>query len=186
MNDFIRRCQLLPSNMIQTSQLLLANRQGGILDQMTVSPQQPSQCRSLSSIVVHTAAVILCRQRVDILQPFVNMFNNPAVLAVSGFFRVYLPALLVLSFSVGKNMFRLILIITCRMLTFLPCKKTCYKKWEEQEELTMVTLTSCHILYFQLPVNNRMYCLWFLNLQSPHILITYISTLQNVQMGTPT
>lgn len=72
--------------MMQTARLLLANQQGGTLAQMTVTSQQPTQCRSLSSVVVHTAAVMLCRQGVEILLPFVNMFNNPAALVVSNGF----------------------------------------------------------------------------------------------------
>ena len=63
---------------------LVANEQGGTLAQMSVDPRQPLQHRTLGAIVVHTAAVFLCRQKVDILQPFVNMLTNPAVLVVSG------------------------------------------------------------------------------------------------------
>ena len=33
--------------------------------------------------MVHTAAVFLCQQKIDVLQPFVNMLNNPAMLVVS-------------------------------------------------------------------------------------------------------
>ena len=56
---------------------------GGTLAQMSVDPRQPLQHRTLGAIVVHTATVFLCRQKVDILQPFVNMLNKPAVLVVS-------------------------------------------------------------------------------------------------------
>jgi len=62
---------------------LVANEQGGPLAQLRVTPQQSLQHRILGAIVVHTAAVFLCRQRVEILQPFVNMLNNPANLIVS-------------------------------------------------------------------------------------------------------
>jgi len=62
---------------------LVANEQGGPLAQLGISPQQPLQHRTLGAIVVHTAAVFFCRQRVYILQPFVNMLNNPAALVVS-------------------------------------------------------------------------------------------------------
>ena len=62
---------------------LIANEQGGTLAQLAVDPRQPLQHRTLGAIVVHTAAVFLCRQKVTILQPFVNMLNNPAVLVVS-------------------------------------------------------------------------------------------------------
>ena len=62
---------------------LVANEQGGPLAQLGVAPQQPLQHRTLGAIVVHTAAVFFCRQRLAILQPFVNMLNNPAVLVVS-------------------------------------------------------------------------------------------------------
>ena len=66
------------------ARLLVANEQGGTLAQLGVDPRQPLQHGTLGAIVVHTAAVFLCRQKVDILQPFVNMLNNPAVLVVSG------------------------------------------------------------------------------------------------------
>ena len=66
------------------AKLLVANEQGGTLAQLIVDPMQPLQHRTLGAIVVHTAAVFFCRQRVDILQPFVNMLNNPAALVVSG------------------------------------------------------------------------------------------------------
>ena len=62
---------------------LVTNEQGGPLAQLGIAPRQPLQHRTLGAIVVHTAAVFLCRQRVDILQPFVNMLNNPAALVVS-------------------------------------------------------------------------------------------------------
>jgi len=62
---------------------LVANEQGGSLAQLGVAPQQSLQNRILGAIVVHTAAVFFCRQRVEILQPFVNMLNNPAALVVS-------------------------------------------------------------------------------------------------------
>jgi len=62
---------------------LVANEQGGPLAQLGVAPQQPLLNRILGAIVVHTAAVFFCRQRVKILQPFVNMLNNPAALIVS-------------------------------------------------------------------------------------------------------
>ena len=62
---------------------LIANEQGGTLAQLGVDSRQPLLNRTLGAIVVHTAAVFLCRQKVTILQPFVNMLNNPAVLVVS-------------------------------------------------------------------------------------------------------
>ena len=64
--------------------MLVANEQGGTLAQLGVYPRQPLQHRTLGAIVVHTAAVFLCQQKVDILQPFVNMLNNPATVVVSG------------------------------------------------------------------------------------------------------
>jgi len=62
---------------------LVANEQGGPLAQLRIAPRQPLQHRALGAIVVHTAAIFLCRQRVGILQPFVNMLKNPAALVVS-------------------------------------------------------------------------------------------------------
>ena len=74
---------MLSPDMRIASRLLLANQQGGTLVQMTASPQQPLMLRTLGPIVTHTASIMLCQQKMDILLPFVNIFNNPAVLAVS-------------------------------------------------------------------------------------------------------
>ena len=62
---------------------LVANEQGGTLAQMRVYPRQPLQHRTLGAIVIHTAAVFLCRQKANILQPFVKLLTNPAMLVVS-------------------------------------------------------------------------------------------------------
>ena len=75
------------------ARLLVANQQGGPLAQLAVEPMQPLQHRTLGAIIVHTAAVFLCRQRVAILQPFVNMLKNPATLVV-GTFNVKITSLL--------------------------------------------------------------------------------------------
>ena len=75
------------------ARLLVANEQGGPLAQLVVEPTQPLQHRTLGAIIVHTAAVFLCRQRVAILQPFVNMLKNPATLVV-GTFNVKITSLL--------------------------------------------------------------------------------------------
>ena len=67
------------------ARLLVANEQGGPLAQLVVGPMQPLKHRTLGAIVVHTAAVFLCQQRIDILQPFVNMLKKPATLVVTAF-----------------------------------------------------------------------------------------------------
>ena len=64
------------------ARLLVANEQGGPLAQLVVDPMQPPKYRTLGAIIVHTAAVFLCQQRVAILQPFVNMLKNPVTLVV--------------------------------------------------------------------------------------------------------
>ena len=63
--------------------LLVANEQGGALAQLGVCPRQPLKHRTLGAVVVHTVAVFFCQQKVDILQPFVNILKNPAALVVS-------------------------------------------------------------------------------------------------------
>ena len=83
---FLSRSYSHPISVLQLQWMarsLVANEQGGPLAQLTISPRQPLQHRTLGAIVVHTAAVLFCRQRVEILQPFVNMLNNPAALVVS-------------------------------------------------------------------------------------------------------
>lgn len=75
------------------ARLLVANEQGGPLAQLVVDPMQPPKYRTLGAIIVHTAAVFLCQQRVAILQPFVNMLKNPATLVV-GAYNVKITSLL--------------------------------------------------------------------------------------------
>ncbi len=83
LNEFIMNHQLLSNELRFTARALLANQQGGrILEQMSVSPRQPLQYRTILGVVVHAAAVFFGRQKVDILLPFVNMLNNPALLNV--------------------------------------------------------------------------------------------------------
>ena len=75
--------RLFSDELRLTARALLANQQGGrVLEQMTVSPQQPLQCRIILGVVVHAAAVFFGRQKADVLLPFVNMLNNPALLIV--------------------------------------------------------------------------------------------------------
>ena len=91
LNEFIKSYQLFSDELRLTARALLANQQGGsVLEQMFVSPQQPLQYRTILGVVVHAAAVFFGRQKVDILLPFVNMLNNPALLKVcSKLFYVY-------------------------------------------------------------------------------------------------
>ena len=74
--------------MKKLGRLLLHNKQAGPLAQMTVSPTQSHENQILTSIVVHTAAIVLSNQNRNILLPFVNMMCNPATLAVSSFYKI--------------------------------------------------------------------------------------------------
>ena len=72
-----------------TARALLANQQGGrVLEQMSVSPQQPLQCRTILGVVVHATTVFFNKQAVGVLLPFVNILNNPAALNVSWYKQV--------------------------------------------------------------------------------------------------
>ena len=83
MDGFIMKYSLLSNELRLMARALLANQQGGrVLEQMFVCPQQPLHCRTLMGVVVHAAAVFFSRKNVDILSPFVNMLNNPAILNV--------------------------------------------------------------------------------------------------------
>ena len=83
LDEFIVNHRLLSNELRFTARALLANQQGGrVLEQMTVSPQQPLQCRTILGVVVHAAAVFLGRQKLDVLLPFINILNNPAALNV--------------------------------------------------------------------------------------------------------
>lgn len=83
LNTVIQSCTNYSPDILHLLRLLLANQQGGQLAQMTVSPDQPALCRTLTALVIHTAAVLLTRANDDLLLPFVNMLNNPSVLGVS-------------------------------------------------------------------------------------------------------
>ena len=83
LDEFIVNHELLSNELRSTAKALLSNDQGGKdLEQMTVSPQQPLQCRTILGVVVHTAAVFFGQQKIAILLPFVNILNNPAALNV--------------------------------------------------------------------------------------------------------
>ena len=67
---------------MQLARLLLMNQQGGTLAQMKVSPTLPTEFKTLSSIVIHTVAILSSNSAYPILLPFWNMLVNPAALAV--------------------------------------------------------------------------------------------------------
>ena len=101
---------------------LIANEQGGPLAQLKVTPGQPSLHQTLGAIVVHAAAILQWRQRVDILKPFTNMLNNPVALVVS-----------IHIWYIESNWCINILILHyLRMLIFQQCLKTPLLKLEEQ------------------------------------------------------
>ena len=104
------------------ARLLIANEQGGTLAQLVVDPMQPLQHRTLGGIMVHTAAVFFCQQRIDILQPFVNMLNNPAALVVSRSMN-YTPHC--------DKRFYYLYHCCCRMLIYQQCLKTTL--WKQNE-----------------------------------------------------
>ena len=82
-NKFIQECKALPRQMQWTARSLLANEQGGPFPLLSVTPHQPPQCRTLTALVVHAAAVFFSRQKLEVLWPFFNMLTDPAKLAVS-------------------------------------------------------------------------------------------------------
>ncbi len=73
----------LRAPMRQAARCFLTNDQGGNLAQMRMTPALPLSYKSLSAIVIHASAVILCNSQYPILLPFANMILNPATLAVS-------------------------------------------------------------------------------------------------------
>ena len=68
-----------------TARSLIANEQGGPFPLLSVATPQPPKCRTLTALVVHTAAVLFSRQKLEVLWPFLNMLTDPAKLAVSEF-----------------------------------------------------------------------------------------------------
>jgi hypothetical protein len=83
LDELVENHKLLSNDLRSTAQALLANELGGKdLEQMTVSPQQPLQCRTILGVVVHAATVLFGQQKLAILLPFVNILTNPAALNV--------------------------------------------------------------------------------------------------------
>ena len=65
------------------AKLLIANEQGGPLSMLRVTPHQAPQCRTLTALVVHAAAVFFSGQNLEMLWPFLDVLTDPAKLAVS-------------------------------------------------------------------------------------------------------
>lgn len=102
LDDFIKNYSLLSNELRLTARALLANQQGGrVLEQMFVSPQQPLQCRSILSVVVHAVAVFFGRQKVEVLVPFLNMLKNPAVFNVLVNYSVFVVVIFVVFFTIA-------------------------------------------------------------------------------------
>ena len=68
--------------MRQIARLLLTNKQGGLLRQMSILPDISTECKSLGTIVVHAVTVFTSSSKQPILLPFINMLTNPADLMV--------------------------------------------------------------------------------------------------------
>lgn len=74
------------SSLCEIARLLVTNKQGGLLVQMQVTPDQPVDDRILGSIVVHAVSVFssnLESPEEQFLLPFINMLIKPEVLNVS-------------------------------------------------------------------------------------------------------
>ncbi len=72
------------SRMCHTARLLLTNKQGGHLAQLSITPDDTgSMLKTLGAIVIHAVVVLDSNSRQPALLPFVNMMTNPAALAVS-------------------------------------------------------------------------------------------------------
>ena len=61
----------------------MSNEQGGPLAALQVSAGQPGNVRTLIAVVVHTAATLLSRSKVDLLSPLVTLLTSPGDMAVS-------------------------------------------------------------------------------------------------------
>lgn len=83
LNNFIKNNNHLSNEVKNVSRLLLANQQGGPLAQLTVKPEQPTILGVLRPIVVHTASLMLCLEKWDILLPLMNIIKDPSMLIVS-------------------------------------------------------------------------------------------------------
>lgn len=89
LDEFVKRSKYLSEDLKRAARALLANQQGGVLAQMSVSPNQPLQCRTLTGLVVHTALVLFSRPKVEILLPFFHMLTNPSALNVNNVEQCY-------------------------------------------------------------------------------------------------
>lgn len=68
--------------MLHAARCLLTNKQGGDLAQMEVSETLNAEGKTLGAIVVHSIAVLFSNSKTQVLLPFIDMFENPASLAV--------------------------------------------------------------------------------------------------------
>lgn len=62
--------------------MLIANEQGRHFVCLNVMPGQPKHVRNLAALVVHSAVVFTSKGSLNILSPFVNILQNPAMLVV--------------------------------------------------------------------------------------------------------
>ena len=109
-----------------TARSLIANEQGGPFPLLSVATQQPPKCRTLTALVVHAAAVLFSKQKLEVLWPFLNMLTDPAKLAVSEFILDLIHSIIHVYYYF-------------RMPTFLQWPKITYKKQDMlSEEHSMV------------------------------------------------
>ena len=72
----------MSSEMKRVGRMLIANEQGRNFVCLNVMPKQSKHVRNLAALVVHTAIVFTTTSTQNILFPFLNMLQNPAVLRV--------------------------------------------------------------------------------------------------------
>lgn len=78
--------KFLPSPLYDVAKLLITNQQGGLLSQMSVTPDQPVEYKILGCIVVHAVSVFSSNMEnvnENFLLPFINMLTDPKAISVS-------------------------------------------------------------------------------------------------------
>lgn len=90
-DESISKATRVPYQMKEVAKILLTNKQGGPLAQMTICPGLSSECYTVSTIVVHSAAVFSSVSTCQFLLPFFNMLTNPGALTVCDIVSKYTP-----------------------------------------------------------------------------------------------
>ncbi len=103
--------------MLYVAKLLLTNKQGGSLAQMTVIPGLSAEDKTIGAIVMHTVTVLSANVEHPFLLPFLHKMTNPKALAVR-----------MLHMYIHNVFCEYVCSLNTRILTCQLCQKMTYKR----------------------------------------------------------